>query len=148
MTARVLPGCYPDPADGPARRYIDGPHWSDPYETIHLAQAKPNGSRQGRKFPLLVGGAVIATVVLASLAACSQSSTSPSESYSWGEKAGNSAVSLVKAGMGTTGACEDMITAGMKWADNPVLNETPPPKNFDRADAQKGCLDQLHSLGY
>lgn len=73
----------------------------------------------------------------------------PSESYRWGEMAGNSAVSLVNAGVKPSNACDAMIVAGGAWADNPVLNPTPPPKNFKRADAQKGCLDQLHKrLGY
>jgi hypothetical protein len=42
-----------------------------------------------------------------------------------------------------------MIKAGMVWADDPALNPDPPPKNLNMADAQKGCLDQLHKrLGY
>jgi hypothetical protein len=42
-----------------------------------------------------------------------------------------------------------MIQAGTVWADDPVLNQTPPPKNLNMADAQKGCLDTLHKrLGY
>jgi len=85
---------------------------------------------------------------VAALTGCS-SSTGPSESYLWGEKAGNSAVSLTKAGAGLSAACATMLLEGAKWADDPVLNQSPPPKDLDQADAQKGCLDQLHKrLGY
>jgi hypothetical protein len=87
--------------------------------------------------------------VLAIMAAGCSTVTGPSESYSWGEKAGNSSVSLVNKGVPPSNACQDMIQAGMVWADDPVLNQTPPPKNLNMADAQKGCLDTLHKrLGY
>jgi hypothetical protein len=92
------------------------------------------------------------TIPLAALAimvaGCS-AVTGPSESYLWGEKAGNSSVNMVKSGVSPSNACQSMIKAGMVWADDPVLNPDPPPKNFNIADAQMGCLDTLHKrLGY
>lgn len=86
----------------------------------------------------------------AALAGCNSATAGPSDSYLWGKTAGNSAVSLVKNfGVEPSKACNGMIKAGGMWADNPVLNQTPPPKDFNRADAQKGCLDELHErLGY
>ena len=51
--------------------------------------------------------------------------------------------------MDRSNACQYGITAGMMYADNPVMNPDPPPKNFNMADAQKGCLDTLHTrLGH
>jgi hypothetical protein len=93
---------------------------------------------------------IIAAIILVVVALSTHGVTSgPSESYSWGERAGNSAVSLVRNGVGFTSACQSMIQAGSVWADDPILNPTPPPKNFNIADAQNGCLDQLHKrLGY
>lgn len=96
---------------------------------------------------LVAGGAL--GLIVAVMAACG-SSNGPSESYLWGEKAGNSAVSLVHAGVEPGKACDGMLEAGAIWADNPALNPTPPPpKNFNRDDAKEGCLQQLHKrLGY
>lgn len=89
-------------------------------------------------------------MALAVTIAVSRSGNSgPSESYQWGQKAGNSAVSLAQSGMQPNEACNAMIVSGAMFADDPVLNQTPPPKNFNRAEAQQGCLDQLHKrLGY
>jgi hypothetical protein len=87
---------------------------------------------------------MIPLAVLAIMAAGCSTVTGPSESYLWGEKAGNSSVSMVKRGVSASNACQSMIQAGMVWADDPALNPDPPPKNFNMADAQKGCLDTLH----
>jgi hypothetical protein len=81
--------------------------------------------------------------------ATSADSTGSSDSYAWGERAGNSAVPLVRQGGSFDSACQATIESGSVYADDPVLNPTPPPKNFNIADAQRGCLDQLHKrLGY
>jgi hypothetical protein len=72
-----------------------------------------------------------------------------SESYDWGVMAGNSAVTSAKAGMSLEEACKAAIIGGAMYADNPVLNQTPPPENFNSADAQAGCMNQLRlRLGY
>lgn len=73
----------------------------------------------------------------------------PSESYLWGEKAGNSSVSLAHSGVSPSASCKTMIQMGMMFSDDPVLNPTPPPKDYDMADIQEGCLAALHKqLGY
>lgn len=55
----------------------------------------------------------------------------------------------VEIGLSHRKACDTAIVAGAVWADDPVLNPTPPPDDFDRSDAQQGCLDQLTKrLGY
>jgi hypothetical protein len=46
-------------------------------------------------------------------------------------------------------ACNSFMEAGAMYADNPVLNQSPPPKNFSRSEAMQGCLDQLKKrIGY
>jgi hypothetical protein len=88
-------------------------------------------------------------LMLVSIGIAHADSGDSSDSYTWGERAGNSAVPLVRQGGSFESACDAMIGLGSEDADDPVLNPTPPPKNFDMADATKGCLDQLHKrLGY
>jgi len=97
---------------------------------------------------MIVTGIAVAVVMLTAVSQCT-AKQGPSESYQWGQMAGNSAVSLVKAGVGFDGACKSSMEAGAMWADDPILNQTPPPKNFNSSDARQGCLDQLHKrLGY
>lgn len=106
----------------------------------------PPRSRPKWLIPVLVGGAVAVAIALG---VSNSASSGPSESYLWGQKAGNSAVSLAQSGMQLNEACNAMIVSGAMFADDPILNQTPPPKNFNRADAQQGCMDQLHKrLGY
>lgn len=96
----------------------------------------------------VIGGLVVVGLLLA-LALSGALTPGPSASYLWGQRAGNSAVSLVHSGLAPDTACETSIEAGMMFSDNPVLNPTPPPDNFDMSDIRKGCLDQLHKrLGY
>jgi hypothetical protein len=93
------------------------------------------------------GRARLATLAgLATLVAGCSAISGPSESYAWGERAGNTAVSFEKSGMTPESACQEAIVAGAMWADKPALNPSPPPKNFDRSDGQKGCLHKLHEL--
>lgn len=82
--------------------------------------------------------------VLAIMATGCSSATGPTESYLWGERAADSAVTLVNAGMAPSKACQQSIQAAMMLGDEPVLPATPPPKNLNIADAQKGCLETLH----
>jgi hypothetical protein len=104
-----------------------------------------NGASMGQH----LASAVAVPVVLVSIGVACAACGGPSDSYSWGERAGNSAVSLVHGGVNLDSACQETIEGGSVFADDPVLNADPPPKNFDMADAQKGCLDQLHKrLGY
>jgi len=72
-----------------------------------------------------------------------------SPSYVWGEKAGSLAVTEVNSGVPFELACKSAIELGAMFADDPVLNPTPPPKPFSREDAQQGCLAAAHQrLGY
>lgn len=86
-----------------------------------------------------------AFIILTGCAAPFGSWVGSSESYRWGEHVVDTAETLVaRAGVDYRKACEAAIGSGEMFADSPVLNPTPPPKNFDRTDAIKGCLDQLH----
>lgn len=84
----------------------------------------------------VVGGGLI----MALAAGCG----GPSESYSWGEKASSTAETLVKTGVKPDTACDAALKTSAMWADNPALNPTPPPKNFNKSDAMKGCLNKLN----
>jgi hypothetical protein len=81
----------------------------------------------------------IATTTGWSLAVASASS----DSYEWGQMAGNSAVQMVLNGVQPRTACKAAIETGAMFADSPILNPTPPPEDFDLGDAMDGCMDQL-----
>lgn len=85
----------------------------------------------------------VTSLVICATAACGGLGEK-SESYKWGVREGNTAVSLVNAGIPPDRACKTAILSGSMYADNAVLNPTPPPANFNSSDAQQGCLDQLH----
>ena len=122
-------------ADG-NRLYWDGTAW---VTTPPAKQKKP-----WIIWALIVGGLLLAVSIVSNLA-----NGGPSESYSWGVRAGNTAVALAKAGMNLTESCKTAILSGSMYADNPILNPTPPPENFNPSEAQQGCMDQLHKrLGY
>jgi hypothetical protein len=82
--------------------------------------------------------------------ACGGGMSGPSPSYQWGVRVGNSAFKAVNDnGLPRELACNSFMEAGAMYADNPVLNQSPPPKNFSRSEAMQGCLDQLKKrIGY
>lgn len=143
----VFPSPPPLSAPGPGLQ-------TPPVYPTPLYQAGPTPQRsgwgswtRGTKMGVATGVAVIG--LLLALGLSGKLSPGPSESYLWGQRAGNSAVSLVHAGVEPGTACKTSIEAGMMFSDNPILNPTPPPDNFDITDIQTGCLDQLHKrLGY
>lgn len=116
----------------------------------------PTNEVQGRWAKLPTWGKVAAVgvplVLLPVLAASvfgGNQPTGPSESYLWGVKAGNSALPSVNGGAKPKLACKNAFIEGSMYADDPVLNQTPPPTNFDYGDAEQGCLDQIRKrLGY
>jgi hypothetical protein len=100
---------------------------------------------------MIFGGLLLVVAVIIAVAGgCGKGkSGGNSESYEWGTMAGNSAVTLVNEGVPLEQACTSTISMASMWADDPILNQTPPPKNFNSSDARQGCLDQLHKrLGY
>jgi hypothetical protein len=101
---------------------------------------------QGTRGPSVGGKVTQAALAVLAIMVAGCSVAGPSESYLWGERAGNTAVSFEKSGMTPESACQEAIDAGAMWADKPALNPSPPPKNFDRADGQNGCLHKLHEL--
>ena len=86
----------------------------------------------------------VKVLLLAILTTGCSTTAGPSASYLWGEKAGNSAVALVNAGMEVSKACQQSIQAAMMLGDEAAPTSTPPPKNFNVADAQNGCLATFH----
>lgn len=143
-TGSPAPGWYPDPGGTGGQRYWDGQQW-----TAYAPRQQGVSAGWSRRTQISVVAGVAAAGLIVALFASFSSASGPSESYEWGQKAGNSAVSLVQAGMDLGVACDSSLSMGAMWADDPILNPTPPPKNYDRADAKKGCLDQLHKqLGY
>lgn len=92
---------------------------------------------------IAVAGGAVLTIGLV-VAAVNSTSAGPSESYTWGQGQASTAATLVNnTGMHPDRACNSAITAGAVWADDPILNPDPPPKNFNRSEAKQGCLDIL-----
>lgn len=164
---RPVRGWYADPSDSSGQRYWNGTEWTEYRKTpqggvLTPAATAPQAMRSGgfKAFWLGLSDAgrgwivigAIATLAMVGLLVAFALGTQrgPSESYLWGKRAGNSAVTMVtNGGLEPSKACDTMLVAGAMWADNPVLNPTPPPKDFNRADAKRGWLDHLHTgLGY
>ena len=99
---------------------------------------------------LFACGLLVVAVIIAGAGSCGkEKSSGNSESYKWGTMAGNSAVTLVNNGVPLEQACDTQISVASMYADEPILNQTPPPKNFSLPEAKRGCMDQLHKkFGY
>ncbi len=110
--------------------------------------ADGNGGISAKPLLVLIAGAFLVVAVIAA-GGCQKSGGRNSESYQWGTMAGNSAVTLVNSGVSLEQACTSTISMASMYADDPILNQTPPPKNFSLSEANQGCMDQLHKkLGY